>query len=67
MLIQKRGGVGPKGEDDNTLVDLPSSHEVGNSSSEGGEDFVMKLGTITAPKRDPKRNVQAKPSTSVPI
>ena len=54
------GGVGPDGEDDNNLVDLPSCSEQGNSSSVEGEDFVLDLGTIGAPKRDPKRNAQAK-------
>jgi len=54
------GGVGPDGEDDNNLVDLPSCSEQGNSSSVEGADFVLDLGTIGAPKRDPKRNAQAK-------
>ena len=63
--LQKRGGVGPDGEVDNNLVDLPSPSEQGNSSSVEGEDFVLDLGSITAPKRDPKRNAQARTSQRI--
>ena len=53
------GGVGHDGEDDKTQVDHSSSQDEGNSSSEEGEDFQMKLGTISPPKRS-MRNAQAK-------